>query len=841
MSKQTNFQKAFCALANYGEDLIKNGYAIVPIAVGKKGPVLDNWRLVKSTKSKLREWLETDHASDGVGIATKDTPAVDLDIRDEELVLRVEAKAREILGDAPMRIGAPPKRVLLYRADEPFKKMRSHKYIDDSDFPELHQIEILGDGQQVVAFHMHPDTKKPYIWPNDDGPDVTPADELQVITAEQCQELIDWFQNLVAEEYPGWTIHKKARNLQDGADIDLDDPFIEDTHPVDMTSEDLRAKLLLVDNEDYDVWFHVGMALYHQFDGEEEGLEMWHEWSETANSYEPEVLDAKWNTFGIDGKKRAPLTARYILKLAKEALDDKADELQVKLVDAFKEAKTLADWNKARDLTRHAEIDGLIRLSIAAVAKDRRDAITNTKVPLAEIKKALAYQPSKTENTPGWCEPYVYDTSDDKFYNTEKKVSATQQGFNAMFDRKALTKKDVLDGKTSPTSSASQLALNLYRIKVVDGRRYEPGKDPIFMAPDGIYANTYPEHEIPELPEKLLPRDKRAINRVKDHVRHLLADKRERRLFVDWLSWVVQNPGRHANWAIVLQGVQGDGKSFFGFLLRAVMGVSNVRMLNAHIFESGFTDWTIGQCVTCVEEVRLIKHQNKYEILNRIKPFITNNVIEVHPKGKAPHDATNTTSYLLFSNYQDCLPLDDNERRYGVFFSRWQRGADLAKFVDENPDYYELLYETLVTSAPALRKWLLEHEQADDFRPLGNAPDTLARRQMIRAAQPEFIQQLLELIADEQNPLISEKLLDVGLMNERFFDLGMETPHAKAFNSMMSRHGFDSLGKVRIDGNLRIFYSRDPDSFRFQDIDGLKKTDTHKIRDYLRKHEPDEF
>jgi hypothetical protein len=829
-------------LAYLGARLIDNGYSIIPIAVGKKAPGFDNWSSARSTKAQLQEWVESGHRHSGVGILTKRNPTVDIDVRNEEIALEAEAKAREIFGDGPVRIGMPPKRLMLFRTDTPFRKMRSNKYQDE--WGDLHQIEILCDGQQFVAYHTHPDTGKPYVWPAEKldkdgstiaegGPLTIPQNDLIDITVEQCQAFIDWFEKRAAQE-SDWKVVKKRRD-PGTSEVDLDNPFMEDTNVVDISEDDLRARLMMVPNpEDYDTWVQVGMALHHQFDGADEGMDLWNEWSETADNYDRDALERRWKDFDIDGKKRAPITARYILRLSKEAAAETTAALTLKLRDNFANAKDLTEWNKARDAAREAEIDGLARSALASLAKDRLDVLTASKTPLSEVKKAIAYQPAKGEKTPGWVETWVYDTSDDRFFDTKRKISTTQQGFNAMYDRKALTKKDVLDGRSSPTNTASALALNQFKITVVNGRRYEPGADPIFHRADGVFANTYPEHEIPELPDELLPRDKKAIRRVKDHVRHLLVKPEERRILVDWLSWVVQNPGKHVNWSILLQGVEGDGKSFFGFLMRAVMGVSNVQMLNAHILESPFTDWVVGQCLTCIEEVRLIKATNKFELLNRIKPFITNRIIEVHPKGKATYDAVNTTSYLLFSNFRDALPLDDDGRRYCVLFSQWQRKDKLDAFKAANPDYYDKLYATIEECAPALRKWLLEHEQADDFRPLGDAPNTDAKTYMIRQAQPEFIQNVFDIISEGEEPLITNDLIDGNRLAEVLMDRGQDVPGNKAIGSMLARYRFETIGKVRVGSDFHTYYTREPEMWQYRTNEGEIHVDTVKVRKYVK-------
>jgi len=842
-------------LAVYGAELIDHGFAIVPIAVGKKAPNFDNWEKSRSTKGQLEEWIENGHKRAGIGILTKHTPGVDLDIRDEELALLAEKKARKIFGDAPVRIGMAPKRLLVYRTDKPFKKMRSNKYrtpdpISDDEF-EFHQIEILCDGQQFVAYHIHPDTNKPYVWPAEEidkegavvsegGPRSMRVEDLPTITEEQCQELIDWFEDQC--EGRGWELAKKQR-MQSSGNVDLDNEFIEDTHPVDISYEKLRATLMMVSGaDDHDIWFQVGMALYHQFDGDEDGRELWHEWSETAHNYDGEALDRRWDTFDIGGKKRAPLTARYIIKLAKEGESDRAQKHVLKLNEMFIVAKDIADWEKARAATQQAELNSIARSAVIALAKERLDKILTYKTPISEVRKALAYDNSN-EQVPGWASTWVYDTSDDKFFCTERKISVTKQGFDAMYNRKALTKKDILEGRSSPSSTASELALNVFKIDTIQGRRYMPGEDPMFNNSEGVFANTYPEHEIPDLPRKLKPRDTIAVNRVKNHIRHLLSEPRERELFCDWLSWIVQNPGQHANWSVLLQGVEGDGKSFFGFLLRAVMGPSNVQMLNAHILESPFTDWVVGQCVTCIEEVRLIKQHNKYELINRIKPFITNNVIEVHPKGKAAYDAVNTTSYLFFSNYRDALPLDDDGRRYCVLFSKWQRKDKLDAFKAENPDYYEELYATLDNCAPALRDWLLHREQSNGFNAKGDAPDTPAKQYMIRQARPEFVSNLVDLIEQRVHALVTNELLSVSALSEAMADAGYDVPLKKAMGAMLSRAKFDDMGRIRLGEDRHYFYSREPDLFKSDQGGGIFEFDINKIKKMARRlmdeHETD--
>ena len=81
----------------------------------------------------------------------------------------------DTLGQTPaIRIGRAPKRLLVYRAAEPFAGFK---------YPP---VEVLGLGQQFVAYGRHPDTGEPYQWPVETLADLAP-EELPAITEAQAR------------------------------------------------------------------------------------------------------------------------------------------------------------------------------------------------------------------------------------------------------------------------------------------------------------------------------------------------------------------------------------------------------------------------------------------------------------------------------------------------------------------------------------------------------------------------------------------------------------------------------------------------------------------------------
>jgi putative DNA primase/helicase len=172
--------------------LLRNGYRPVPIigptvktkSAGKRPP-MTGWQDICATagEAEVSRWIPEYPDSTNTGIQCGRTIGADIDVRIPVVTKQIVGVARTMLGDTPLeRIGMAPKTLLCYRAEVPFRKIATARLImpDGSEA----QIEILAEGQQFVAYGIHPDTLHPYEWVQD-GPDTVPWTDLPAVTEAQ--------------------------------------------------------------------------------------------------------------------------------------------------------------------------------------------------------------------------------------------------------------------------------------------------------------------------------------------------------------------------------------------------------------------------------------------------------------------------------------------------------------------------------------------------------------------------------------------------------------------------------------------------------------------------------
>lgn len=253
-------------MADYGERLVDNGYPAIPIMPGSKVP----GRFTGGEWSPYPDWarhcdrptkpFEVDiwrrWPGCGIGIATGAVVGIDIDVLDGALAVQLSELATEMLGETPcVRIGRAPKRLLVYRAATPFAGRKRHP------------LEMLARGQQFVAYAVHPDTGRPYEWPEDSLVEL-PLSRLPVVDEAGCTAFLDAAWRLVPDEIRINSILADA-------------PTSSWRGPSDPkgTRDAIAAALAWLPNDDLpgNEWITVGAAIKAALG--EEGRDLWLDWS----------------------------------------------------------------------------------------------------------------------------------------------------------------------------------------------------------------------------------------------------------------------------------------------------------------------------------------------------------------------------------------------------------------------------------------------------------------------------------------------------------------------------------------------------------------------------------
>lgn len=292
----------------HGARLLNNGFHILPVRRNSKIPLVNEWqRLREKPREQARNTKRFKNAS--VGIDTTNTPAIDLDCNDSDLVAKLRAEILQKHGKTPERVGRIPRLLLPFRTASPFLKVVSAIWTDQKN--QEHKLEVLGRGQQFVSYGYHPDTQQPYTWYLDGEPSgltrLAEA-ELPFLSQGQAEAWARRFDELAAAR--GW----KRKGLSAGL-AGAESQFAH-TESLDVSMEDLAEIVAKVPRaEDYERWVHVGMAIHYQTRGSAEGLSLWHDWSSSASNYDRAGCEAKWQSFGTEGRKNF-LTARALYAFA---------------------------------------------------------------------------------------------------------------------------------------------------------------------------------------------------------------------------------------------------------------------------------------------------------------------------------------------------------------------------------------------------------------------------------------------------------------------------------------------------------------------------------------------
>lgn len=434
-------------------------------------------------------------------------------------------------------------------------------------------------------------------------------------------------------------------------------------------------------------------------------------------------------------------------------------------------------------------------------AVNRRLELFDAKMSLPTLRSLLC--PSKKRiavvetDAPEWLQRICYIKTGDKFYDITSGSTMTHKGFTAEYSRMMPMREN------GRREDPIQWAFERWNIATVDATMYNPLQPATFYWGGRSYVNTFMPSSFP-IAVPITADGAAAIERFMQHL-YLFCGKRDDVfwLLIKWMAHNVQKPGVKIRWAPLLKGVQGDGKSIMGVVMRAAMGVANVRITSTDTLKAsgGFTDWMAGYAVNFIEEI-FMDGQRRYELYEAMKNPIDLAVININPKGKTDFMVPNVTNHGASTNHGNGVPLSPTDRRWMVVFSSYNDATECAHErglpdADKLPAYFQFIGDSCEREPGQWRSWLMSVD-ISDFNPNGRSPHTPEKDRMIAASRDSGSDTFSDMLEEggvgiHADAFSSGNLRNLLIMKSRFDQT--DIPKTTAWTAILSRMGYERYPK----------------------------------------------
>ncbi len=421
----------------------------------------------------------------------------------------------------------------------------------------------------------------------------------------------------------------------------------------------------------------------------------------------------------------------------------------------------------------------------------------DAEVPIGKLR-ALLFPPAlpRTDGElPEWAAPFCWVTSQDAFFNTSNNEYMSLRSFDVAFGRRMPI------GESGRRLSAAEKATQFWNMPIVERVGYRPDCGP-FYTWDGVrFANSYSPSSLPPITPPT-PKGCAGIQAFQ----LLLYDMCGRRddVYLNLLCWMahqVQRPGVKVRWAPILKGIHGDGKTLAAAVLRAAMGYRNVSTTsNSNIANSGgFTDWAVRGAVNVIEEI-MLTGKARHQLYNAMKEFISNNIVDVNPKGAKPHQTWNCTNHWANTNHNDAIPLEKTDRRWFVIFTPWSDLDGMLAYCDLDAAGWKARTDAIDHAknhcAGELRAWFLGIDIPVDFDINGSAMMTPEKRRMMASSEDQAESAVRSIITAGAHGVTARVFSSAHvsrLLEARARFDSFDMPRSTALNHMFTRLGYSKL------------------------------------------------
>lgn len=240
-----------------------------------------------------------------------------------------------------------------------------------------------------------------------------------------------------------------------------------------------------------------------------------------------------------------------------------------------------------------------------------------------------------------------------------------------------------------------------------------------------------------------------------NHLHKLMPDERDRMILLSYMAAVVQYKGIKFQWAPVIQGCEGNGKTVLAAMVAAAVGQHYTHWPDAKDLSNQFNGWLSDKVFIAVEELN--RPENKNDVVEDLKTIITGSFgKQIQYKGIDQTTMQICCNLMMFTNHRDAIrKTPDNGRRYCIFYTPQQHYNDLAR-CGMDGDYFNgpnglVTWLKYKDGFAIVAELLHTFPIPPEFNPItmSRAPDNTSTHAVMEESRGSVEQQISEMIAQD--------------------------------------------------------------------------------------------
>lgn len=232
------------------------------------------------------------------------------------------------------------------------------------------------------------------------------------------------------------------------------------------------------------------------------------------------------------------------------------------------------------------------------------------------------------------------------------------------------------------------------------------------------------------------------------HLAKVLPDESDRAILLAYMAACVQHQGIKFQWAPLLQGVEGNGKTLFSRCVAEAIGHRYVHFPPANEISEKFNSWLFGNIFIGVEDIYV--PNQRQEVFEILKPMITSDRLAKRAMQTDQVMSNVVANFMFNSNHRDAIKKTANDRRICNLFCDQQSVEDLTRDGMVG-DYFTNLYSWLKGDGYAIvSEFLYTYTIPAALNPAGEcqrAPRTSSTEEAIAASAGSVEQEIEEAVA----------------------------------------------------------------------------------------------